>query len=219
MVEGVGGEHVSRKKTDRELDASRCTARSKATGTRCQRWAVSGARVCTVHGAGAPKRRAFLGGPDGRERKDPRTARLKHGLYSKRLPVEVARVVAEFQGDEAALYDLNAMTARLWVLLMRCDEVEAVLSQGDMTDPKAAHGAIKAIEAVCMVTGELLKAAVAHAKITRRISGLTERDLVAIVCRVLFKVREVADDDRIPRDKIADTLVAWVEASAEGIAA
>jgi hypothetical protein len=209
---------VSRKKSESELDAARCSARSKATGERCRRWAVAGCRVCTVHGAGAPKRRRPFGGPDGRERKDPRAARLKHGLYSKRLPREVGRVVAEFQGDQEALFDLKAVAARLWTLLMRCDEVEVSLADGDLRDPKVADGALKAIDAVAKVCAELAKVSVAHTKLSRRNSGLTERDLVAIVCRVLFKVREVADDDRIPRDKIADTLVAWVEASAEGIA-
>jgi hypothetical protein len=67
--------------------------------------------------------------------------------------------------------------------------------------------------------GELGKVIVAHTKLSRRNSGLTERDLVAIVCRVLLKVRDVAADERVPRDKIADTLAAWVEASAEGASA
>jgi hypothetical protein len=34
----------------------------------------------------------------------------------------------------------------------------------------------------------------------------------------LFKVREVAADERVPRDKIADTLAEWVSASAAEVA-
>jgi hypothetical protein len=210
---------VSRKKSESELDAARCSARCKATGERCRRWAVADARVCTVHGAGAPKRRRAFGGPDGRERQDPRAARLKHGLYSKRLPREVGRVVAEFQGDQEALFDLKAVAARLWTLLMRCDEVEASLADGDLRDPKVAADVVMAIDAVTKVCGELGKVIVAHTKLSRRNSGLTERDLVAIVCRILFKVRDVAADERVPRDKIADTLAEWVSASAAEVAA
>ena len=168
---------MSHKKSESELDAARCSARSKETGERCRRWAVAGCRVCTVHGAGVPKRRQFLGGPDGRERKDPRAARLKHGLYSKRLPPEVARVVAEFQGDQEALFDLKAVAARLWTMLVRCDEVEVSLADGDLRDPKVAADVVMAIDAVTKVCRELGKVIVAQTKLSRRNSGLTERDL------------------------------------------
>jgi hypothetical protein len=123
---------VSRKKSESELDAARCSARSKATGERCRRWAVAGCQSLHRPRGGRPQappgRSAAQTGANARTR-----ARhgFRHGLYSKRLPREVGRVVAEFQGDQEALFDLKAVAARLWTLLMRCDEVEASLADGD----------------------------------------------------------------------------------------
>ena len=36
------------------MEGARCSATSKQSGIRCKRWPVPGARVCFVHGGGAP---------------------------------------------------------------------------------------------------------------------------------------------------------------------
>lgn len=206
---------MSRKKSAVQLEAARCTARSKATGTQCRRWAVSGYRVCVVHGAGAPARRRTLP-PDGRLRQDPRTAPLVHGLYSSRLHRELGDVVAEFYADKAALFDLETMTARLWALLLRCDEVDGALTGVDLDDPDSVRSVLATIEATRRVLRELMKAAVLHHRLTHRPSGLSEQDVVGMFATVLLWTREIAEDESVPRSQIADALVRRVERTGRG---
>lgn len=196
---------MSRKKSATELDAARCSARSKATGEQCRRWAVTGCKVCPMHGAGAPSRRRFPG-PDGRPRQDPRVSRLRHGLYSSRLPKEMRRMVEEFAADEAALFDLNVVQARLWVLLTRCDEVEAGLADVDVRDADGAAAVLRALDATRRVLHELATGVLVHEKIKQRSAGVTLEEVIGVVTTILLWARELAADERVPRDQIARRL-------------
>ncbi len=206
----AGGCPLSRKKTPVELDDARCTATSKASGQRCRRWAVSGYAVCPMHGAGAPARRRFPG-PDGRPRRDPRISRLRHGLYSSRLPAELGRVVAEFYEDKAALFSLETVAARLWALLLHCDAVELAVDDDDLRDPDRAGAALQAVDAVRRVLHELINVAKAHARITQRSAGVSIDDVVGIVASILMWTHEIAADERVPRGEIARRLADRVE--------
>jgi hypothetical protein len=206
---------MTRPKTPSELDAARCAARSKHTGDRCRRWAVSGCTVCVVHGAGAPVRRArFLPGTPPKQ--DPRTARLRHGLYSRRLPDDMGRVVAEFLADEAALFDLRPMVARLWTLLVRCDEVEeSAVAGADLRDPEQAAAVLRAVEGVRSVLRELVHAAKIHAQLAHRPSGIDEAQVIAMVVTVVRWADEIARDERVPRDQLGRQLQRRIEGIAE----
>src|SRR3990167_6278745 len=46
----------------RLMDANQCTAKSKQSGQRCKRRPHPGARVCVIHGAGAPHVKAAAAG-------------------------------------------------------------------------------------------------------------------------------------------------------------
>jgi hypothetical protein len=81
--------------------AKQCTATCKATGTQCQRVAVTGFDVCSVHGAGSIKR------VEQGIKKSPGRP-IEHGLYSHKMPEEFQEVYEEAFGDltlikEAAL--------------------------------------------------------------------------------------------------------------------
>jgi hypothetical protein len=188
---------VSRPKTPAELDNARCTATSKASGQQCRRWAVSGYSVCPMHGAGAPARRRFPG-PDGRPRRDPRVARLRHGLYSSRLPAELGRIVTEFYEDKTALFSLETVAARLWALLLHCDAVELATGDGDLSDPDRVGAALRAIDAVRRVLHDLIGAAKVHAQINRRSADISIEEVVGIVASILTWAHEIAADEQVP---------------------
>lgn len=76
-----------------------CQAKAKSTGEQCQRRAVNGRRVCTVHGGKTPRGLA-----------SPHTI---HGLYSKDLP---AKLSSSYQ-------DLLSLGDRLWQI---ADEAAAI---------------------------------------------------------------------------------------------
>jgi hypothetical protein len=206
---------MTRPNAPSELDAAWCAARSKRMGDRCRRWAVTGCPVCVVHGAGAPVRRArsLPGAPP---KQDPRTARLRYGLYSRRLPGEMGRVVAEFLTDEAALFDLRPMATRLWALLVRCDEVEESAAAGaNLRDPEQAAAVLRAVEGVRRVLRDLLHVASIHAKVTHRPSGIDEAQVIAMVVTVVRWADEIARDESVPRDKLGRQLRRRIEGIAE----
>jgi hypothetical protein len=62
-------------------DAPRCTAKAKRTGERCKCPAVTGWRVCRVHGAGG-------GAPRG-----PKHPNFRHGMRSREM-MEVRRLAS-----------------------------------------------------------------------------------------------------------------------------
>lgn len=208
---------MTQRKTPDELQAARCTATSKATGSRCRRWAVAGARVCVVHGAGAPVRR-HKPGPDGRVRVDPRNARLVTGLYSKRVPRELAAAVRDFRGGSAAgLYDLDTVAARLWALLERCDQVEHEVTKGaDLRDPQEAAVAIAALEAVRRTLHEIGNLCLARARLQMSARGTIERaEVAAMLAMILHWADDLGRDARVPRDEIGRRLADRLDALAE----
>ena len=77
--------------TQRLRDAPRCTAKAKRTGERCKCPAVTGWKVCRVHGAGG-------GAPCGSKHPN-----FRHGLRSRRF-VDVRRLVSQlgrtYQADD-----------------------------------------------------------------------------------------------------------------------
>jgi hypothetical protein len=71
----------------------KCKAKAKSTGKQCNRWAVEGYEVCTVHGAGTKKRVN-----DG-SRNQP-GAPIKTGRYADKLRhPAIAALLSEFEND------------------------------------------------------------------------------------------------------------------------
>src|SRR3990172_10824938 len=66
-----------------------CQAKAKSTGVQCRRHAVSGKRVCTVHGGLTPS--------------GPASANYKHGRYSRYLPARLAERYLEAESDPELL--------------------------------------------------------------------------------------------------------------------
>jgi hypothetical protein len=71
---------------------AQCSAKKKRTNEQCQRKAVNGFSVCTVHGAGTRKR------VEAGERKTA-GAPIKHGHYSKHFKEEVLQKIEDFRQD------------------------------------------------------------------------------------------------------------------------
>jgi hypothetical protein len=200
MVAGSGS--VTPKKSDAALSDSRCKATCKKTGLQCGRWAVQGSHVCTVHGAGAPVRRGRPA-PDGRLRQDPRTAPVKHGLYARRVQREVRAAVQEYCEDREALYGVDAVVARLWVLLERCDSVEATIEVPE--DPGSADLALRALGATGQVLTALSKAILSVEKIRHR-RTISAGAAVTMLLRVLGWADELSQDSDVAREDIARLL-------------
>jgi len=128
----------------------------------------------------------------------------------------MGRVVAEFLADEAALFDLRPMAARLWALLVRCDEVEeSAVTGADLRDPEQAAAVLRAVEGVRSVLRELLHAAKIHAQLAHRASGIDEAQVIAMVVTVVRWADEIARDERVPRDQFGRQLQRRIEGIAE----
>jgi hypothetical protein len=82
-----------------ERRRQKCTAKCKATGNRCERWAVDGYNVCYVHGAGGKKK------PGGRP--------VKTGMHSKVLRKKLSAKVEEYLGND------NLLNMRVNIALKR----------------------------------------------------------------------------------------------------
>lgn len=122
-----------------------CTAKSKRSGVRCKRLASIGSHVCAKHGANA-------GAP------------IKHGRYSKRLPVRLAARYRELVNDKTllqaqehlALLELmlsdrltkfgDVSSAELWSQAADAfRDVREALAEGDATKTVAALNALEAV--------------------------------------------------------------------------
>lgn len=103
----------------------RCSAKSKSTGKRCRSFAVTGYRVCRVHGAGSPKKGRKGGRPP------------EHGLYSEHLARDLGGVIDELRQDPHltdGLLDIahiRALTARSQTLLRGEEERFLSLAEGE----------------------------------------------------------------------------------------
>src|SRR5262245_50580993 len=101
----------------------RCTARSKRSGGPCQKQAVRGSHVCSMHG--------------GTVRQGIASPNWKHGRYSKSLPEKLAALYHRSMNDpelsnmrsEVALLD-----ARLYELAEKFQALEGPLSESEMQD-------------------------------------------------------------------------------------
>lgn len=95
---------------------AQCTAKSKRTGQQCRRRAVTGYKVCQVHGAGSPKK----GRPGGRP--------ITTGRHSDKLPERLRERYFAALGDSqlTELRDEIALTdARLEDVIGRVDTGES----------------------------------------------------------------------------------------------
>jgi len=120
-------------------------------------------------------------------------------------------MVEEFAADEAALFDLNVVQARLWVLLTRCDEVELALADVDVRDADGAAAVIRALDATRRVLHELTTGVMVHERMKQRSAGVTLAEVVGVVTSILLWARELAADERVPRDQIARRLADRVD--------
>jgi hypothetical protein len=197
---------MTRRLTPDELDRRRCSAKAKATGCRCRRWAVKDYNVCVVHGAGAPVRRTRPG-PDGRRRADPRTAPLIHGVYAKYQPEALADVVSAMLEAEDELFDLKTVAARLWALLISADAVEDAAFAG--TDLSSEAGPVlQAMNMVLSVLRELRRVIEANERIERRTKGLSFDQLTWMIGVVVLWAHDLAHDEAVPRAEIGPRLMA-----------
>lgn len=99
-------------------DGEKCRATSKRSGKPCERYAVTGSKVCHQHGAGTRKR------VKSGERKDPTLAAVKHGRYS-RFHDRILQQVADYVADPG-MWEYDRMMALLMGSLERADEVSEV---------------------------------------------------------------------------------------------
>lgn len=93
-----------------------CTAKSKASGQRCKRWAVTGYRVCQVHGAGSPHK----GRPGGRP--------VTNGRWSKQLPTRLLERYETSARDAELLAlreEIALVDSRIGDVLSRVDSGES----------------------------------------------------------------------------------------------
>lgn len=91
-----------------------CTAKAKSTQVQCQRSAVAGRKVCTVHGGLTPV--------------GPASPHHKTGRYSKYLPARLLEKYEESQrdGELLALHqEINVLDALLAEALQRLDSTDS----------------------------------------------------------------------------------------------
>ncbi len=108
-----------------------CRAKSKRSGERCKNNAVTGYRVCRMHGAGSPK----AGRPGGR----PPT----HGRYSMRLPAHLLKTYEQARRDPDLLAlrdEVSLLDARLVDVLSKVNTGESGATWGAA---RAAHRAVQ----------------------------------------------------------------------------
>lgn len=188
-----------------DCDERQCTATAKGTGSRCRRWAVTGFKVCVVRGAGTRKRRQRAP-RDGRLRKDPTATRLVHGLYANRLPRTLKAAAAEYEASVEELYRLDAVAARLWVLLEQCDGLaEDARRESKGSTTPAVLAALLAVERVLNQIQRVI--ALRHRLDPSERPGITRGELVGVLRIVSASVEELALDESVPREEFRSRLV------------
>lgn len=108
-----------------------CTATVYKTGQQCKRRAVTGYKVCQVHGGKTPRGIA--------------SPHFKTGRYSKVLPARLAARYVESQGDPRILElrdDISLIDARLEDLLARVDTGESGALWGSLVAAKTELASI-----------------------------------------------------------------------------
>lgn len=112
-----------------------CQAKAKSTGKQCQRSAVSGKRVCTVHGGLTP---GGVASPN-----------FKTGRYSKYLPDRLTSRYEQAVSDPQLLelnHEIALIDSRLSDLLSRVDSGETGQLWQEVSKAWQAHKATKSDE-------------------------------------------------------------------------
>lgn len=227
---------LTRAERQRQIDArwsekpGYCTAdRRGRPGVRCDKRAREGFQVCGFHGAGHPAREAKG------EKKPAGSGRLTHGLYSRRMRdnTAVATSIGEYERAGDQLYRLDTIAARTWVALEHADravalamqflkraEEKATAARTSEEDEHRAGAALRVFGAVLdrvqVVIGRLESIAATRHKMQTGDAGISRLELVAVLRLVGAWVREIAADEEIPRERIADELIQRAQAYAAG---
>jgi hypothetical protein len=196
------------KQSAEELEARQCTAKSKRTGERCRRWSLAGRHVCMMHGAGTRVRQARTP-KDGRPRRDPTCAALKHGRYASRVPDTLAQATVAYGKAGEELYRLDTIAARTWVHLEHCDALlaatqTAVQSDGAEMDAFAPH--LAALMTVDRALGRLVHIVSTRHRILCKSEAISRGEMVAVLRLLAQWVDDLALDESVPRDEIRGRL-------------
>ena len=101
----------------------KCTAKSKRSGQQCQKDAMQGRNVCSMHG--------------GKSLRGVAASNFRHGRYSKALPEKLAAAYHRSMNDPALLNlrsELALIDARLYELAERFKAEEGPMSAGEIRD-------------------------------------------------------------------------------------
>jgi hypothetical protein len=85
------------------------------------------------------------------------------------------------------------------------------LAEVDVRDADGAAAVLRALDATRRVLHELTTGVFVHEKIKRRSAGVTLEEVVGVVTTILLWARELAADERVPRDQIAGRLADRVD--------
>ena len=128
---------------------AQCKAKALSTQEQCRRRAVTGKRVCQVHGGVSPSGMA--------------SASFKHGKYSKVLPRRMSEAYEASQRDETLLaltHEINLVDARLADLLGRVDSGESgtvwrqlVIANAELNRARASQDQDRVVAAIREVQG------------------------------------------------------------------
>lgn len=192
--------------------APRCQAKSRRSGKQCGMPARRGFKVCWMHGAGSGKRES-----DG-EKKPASERNLKHGLYARRPRPWGDDAVREYVETGDALYSLDTVAARTWLHLEHADRVanaalRALESMQDAdVDSMELRDLASALGGVDKALARLEGLIQTRAKLAAAEHGISQAEFIAMLRLITAWVRELAADDTVPRDRLADQLVARIQA-------
>lgn len=231
-ISGKPAKNITRAERKKQIEArwsekpGYCTADTKAGG-RCGQHARDGFFVCAVHGAGSAKRERAG------ERK-PAGFPVKNGLYSRRVRenAAVATSITEYERAGDQLYKMDTIAARTWVALEHADRAVALVLQyvrraeeraatcNSEEEESRAGSAVRlfgtVLDRVQIVIGRLESIAATRHKMQTGDGGISRLEMVAVLRLVGAWVREIAADDDVPRERIAEELIQRVQAYAAG---
>jgi hypothetical protein len=173
-----------------------CTATVYKTGQQCKRRAVTGYKVCQVHGGKTPRGVA--------------SPHYKTGRYSKVLPARLAARYIESQADPRLLElrdDISLLDARLEDLLARVDTGESGALWGKLLTAKTELASISGTSAEATLKRQALMGYIldlitkGHAdhQAWRELGGVLEqrRKLVESERKRLVEMQQVVTSERM----------------------